>query len=265
MSLPVPVLRPDAVDHYAELLADDLPADAFCLTAVRGLTLDDAITRFDGVLGGPVLDLREVGEAGVNAYPDELPLFLAAEVDGWVLLAENNGWHGSHPPALQRLSAGTVAVSAFWNVNRDSRISLARNGSVLASLDFVIDGDVPAVLAPYLSGAAFSDSYRKTAEALAFVEHVSGVRLTRAWARERHQASLLVDLTRFGVPGSDAELSSVYQRVLELRWERCRPVDRELDPVALLNLAMTRRYQGPCALEREALVRAKEIAAQLSR
>ena len=118
-------------------------------------------------------------------------------MDGWVLLAENNGWHGAKTSVLQRLSAGTVVASAFWNVNLDSTISLARDGQVLAAFDFVIGRKLPAALAPCLDGLEFTDPYRMTAETLARVERVSGVRLTAEWATARHPVSAIGDLWRF--------------------------------------------------------------------
>ncbi|WP_112261410.1 DUF6461 domain-containing protein [Lentzea terrae] len=291
----------DAVDHYFELLsADLLPSDAFCLTAVQGLTVDEALERFDGYPGWAVADLAEVGERAAGVYPDELPAVVADEVDGWVLLAENNGWHGTMTPVLQRLSAGTVVASAFWNVNLDSAISLARDGEVLAAFDFVIDRKPPAALLPHLEGLEFTDAYRMTAEALAFVERVSGVRLTAEWAARRHPASVIGDLWRFrqsdplswlgvnapdvlaALPAADdvrsvaemvvsqagtepggLSLPQAYQRVLELRWERGRPFDRAMDSVAQLNAAVTRRNTVPVE-ERAAETRAHVIAANLA-
>lgn len=292
-----------AVDHYFELLsANVLPSDAFCLTAVQGLTVDEALERFDAYPGWAVADLAELGERGIAAYPDELPIVVADEVDGWVLLAEDNGWHGTKTSVLQRLSAGTVVASAFWNVNLDSTISLARDGEVLAAFDFVIGRERPAALVPHLDGLEFADPYRKTAEALAFVEQVSGVRLTAEWATGRHPVSVIGDLWRFHTPTSwldvnapdvlaalpvvDAAdlrsaaemvvsqacegietdgttLPAAYRRVLELRWERCRPLDRTMDPVALLNAAVTRRNTEPVE-ERAAETRAHAIAARLA-
>lgn len=294
-----------AVDHYFGLLsADVLPSDAFCLTAVQGLTVDEALERFDGCPGWAVADLAEVGNRAAAVYPDDLPAVIADEVDGWVLLAESNGWHGAKTSVLQRLSAGTVVASAFWNVNRDSTISLARDGEVLAAFDFVIDGEPPAALVPYLHGLDFADPYRKTAEALAFVERVSGVRLTAEWATARHPTSVIGDLWRFhpsdpvswldvnapevlaalsgagaddvrsaaemvisqaceGVETGGTTLPQAYRRVLELRWERGRPPDPAMDPIAQLNAAVTRRNTVP-AEERAAETRAHVIAANLA-
>ncbi|ANZ35832.1 hypothetical protein BBK82_06775 [Lentzea guizhouensis] len=198
MSLPEPVIRPDAVDHYDRLLSSDaLPSDSFCLTAVRGLGVDEALTRFGGIPRWREADLGETGVRSVNAYPDELLTVVAGEVSGWVLLAENNGWHGAKADVLQQLSRDTVVASAFWNVNFHSTLSLACGGELLGAFDFVIGTERPDALLPYLDGLAFDDPYRKCAESLAFVERVSGTRLTEEWATTPHQASAIVDLRRF--------------------------------------------------------------------
>ncbi len=63
MSTPMPAVRPDAVDHYAALLADDtLPCEALCLTAVRGVGIADAVLRYDGFPGSRQGTLVATGE-----------------------------------------------------------------------------------------------------------------------------------------------------------------------------------------------------------
>ncbi|MGZ3148249.1 DUF6461 domain-containing protein [Lentzea chajnantorensis] len=198
MSLPEPVVRADATDHYDRVLSCGLlPSDALCLTAVRGLSVGEALRRFDGLPGERRADLGEVNARSGGAHPDELPVVLADEVDGWVLLVEDNGWHGADREVLERLSAGTVAASAFWNVNLVSNLSLAHDGELLGAFDFVLRQERPAALVPYLEGLEFDDAHRMCAESLAFVERVSGVRLTEQWAAGPHFASVVVDLRRF--------------------------------------------------------------------
>jgi hypothetical protein len=59
-----------AVDHYFGLLSVDvLPSDAFCLTAVQGLTVDEALERLDGYPGWAIADLAEVGQRAIAVYP----------------------------------------------------------------------------------------------------------------------------------------------------------------------------------------------------
>jgi hypothetical protein len=198
----MPTIRPDAVDHYAALLdSDALPSEALCLTAVRGLSVEEALTRFDGFPGGRETSLDVAGHTSVNAYPDELPIIVADHRDGWTLLAEDNGFHGSMPEVLSQLSPGTVAASVYWNVNLVSRASLAQDGQVLAVFDFVgggpPDGEDPEKIAPFLHDLDFDDAYRMCAAALAFLERVSGVRVPGDWSAQSHPASVIADPTRF--------------------------------------------------------------------
>ncbi|OKI29072.1 hypothetical protein A6A25_30450 [Saccharothrix sp. CB00851] len=125
-------MRPDAVDHYVTLLADDgaLPSEAFCLTVVRGLSVAEALTRFDAPPSGWTTTLADAGPTSVAAYPDELPLVVADHLDGWTLPAEDNGYHGAQEEVVATLSVGTVAASVHWNVEFDS--NLVPDGDLLA-------------------------------------------------------------------------------------------------------------------------------------
>ncbi|MGW4215352.1 DUF6461 domain-containing protein [Lentzea sp. NPDC004789] len=198
MRLPVPVVRADAVEHYAELLASEaLPSEALCLTAVRGLTVVEALARFDAAPRTRTTTLADAGQASVNAFPDELPLVVAGERDGWVFLAEHNGYHGSLPEVLAVLSNGTVAAAVYWNVDFDSTINLARDGQILAEMDFIGHEAPAADLASYLEGLDFEDAERMCAAAIAFLERVTGVRLDANWATSPHLASVITQPKRF--------------------------------------------------------------------
>ncbi|QRP48079.1 hypothetical protein [Amycolatopsis sp. FDAARGOS 1241] len=94
----------------------------------------------------------------------------------------------------------------YWNVNLVSRISLAQDGRVLAAFDFVTGGapagEEPDAIGRFLDGLDFDDPYRKCAAALAFVERVSGVRVTADWSGRSHPASVIVNPARFELPSS---------------------------------------------------------------
>ncbi|MFF4600694.1 DUF6461 domain-containing protein [Amycolatopsis sp. NPDC001319] len=207
MQFPFPTVRPDAVEYYVALLgAQALPAEALCLTAVRGLSVDEALHRFDAFPASREVTLAVAGQTSVNAFPDQLPLVVAGQRDGWTLLVEDNGVHGSRPGVLARLSSGTVAASVYWNVNLVSRISLAQDVRVLAVFDFVTGGtptgEEPEAIGPFLGDLDFDDPYRKCASALAFLERVTGIRVTADWSGQSHAASVIVDPTRFEQPSS---------------------------------------------------------------
>ena len=57
------------------------------------------------------------------------------DLGSWLLVVEVNGWQGSRPEVLRRVSAGGRAVSAYWNVNLTTRFSYAVDGRVLTAFE----------------------------------------------------------------------------------------------------------------------------------
>ncbi|SMD25229.1 hypothetical protein [Lentzea albidocapillata] len=84
----------------ANLWSEALPSEALCLAGVHGLAINEALTRFDA-----------------SQSTRTTTLVVADERDGWVFLAEHNGFHGSLPEVLAGLSNGTVAAAVYWNVD----------------------------------------------------------------------------------------------------------------------------------------------------
>jgi hypothetical protein len=67
---------------------------------------------------------------------------------GQVVLVEENGWQGSDERVMQLLSgSASTAASAYWNVNWDNRYSVAVDGAMLGSLDYLdLDkNEIPAL------------------------------------------------------------------------------------------------------------------------
>ncbi|PSL51778.1 hypothetical protein B0I31_11891 [Saccharothrix carnea] len=298
-------MRPDAVDHYVTLLADDgsLPSEAFCLTVVRGLSVTEALTRVDAPPSGRTATLADAGQTSVAAYPDDLPLVVADHLDGWTLLAADNGYHCARAEVVAKLSVGTVAASVYWNVEFDSNLMLAQEGRVLSAFEFIgsapRSGDRPDAIRPYLEGLTFEDAhaYRFCAEALAFLERLSGVRVPADWSTRDLPAAVIVDPLRFRPPnprnwlsvdGTDLEPSheaarraaeraceahgvvpdgdllarahAEYREALHLRWQRCLPQALPADPVERLQ-AESRRRHAENGAERAAVARAHAVAA----
>ncbi|WP_394619486.1 DUF6461 domain-containing protein [Lentzea sp. JNUCC 0626] len=221
----------DAAAHYAALLnAEVLPSEAFCLTAVRGVTIEEALARFDASLLTRPATLAEAGKASVNAYPDDLPVVTASTVGGWVFLAADNGWHGAMPEVLTRLSAGTVATTAYWNVNLDNTLALAEDGR-LTEMDFVLGDEPPRELAELVAGLDFEGDDLCGA-ALAFVERVTGVRLDEDWARTRWPTSVISSPTQFETVGPTGWLQVNAPELLEEFPRAAEPVLREVAALA---------------------------------
>jgi hypothetical protein len=198
----------DAVDHYAALLARrDVPHVALCLTVVGLDDVDQALTRYDGFPADRRVSVSDVGQW---LPPPQLRVVVAQRHGDHVLLVEDNGFHGAQPQVLRRLSRDAVtAASVFWNVNAHSRLSFARDGRLLSMFDFVVDGpdagDDPSSVAALRDGLDFGRGNPRAA-ALAFLERVSGVRLTADWVHAAHPASVVVEPEMFDSAESLAAL-----------------------------------------------------------
>ncbi|WP_073484762.1 DUF6461 domain-containing protein [Streptoalloteichus hindustanus] len=186
-------MRADAVAHYATLLDSEvLPSEALCLTAVCGLSVREGLARFGAGGLGRETTLGDAGLSLADTCPEELRLVVVVPRDGWLFLVEDNGFHGARSATLSRLSRRTVAASVYWNANLDSAISLAQDGEVLATCDFVVDDEMPAgALRPFLDGLDFGDADLMCAAAVAFLERGTSVRLDADWSVSPHIASVI--------------------------------------------------------------------------
>jgi hypothetical protein len=105
------------------------------------------------------------------------------EIDGWLAVAEPNGYAASWPEVVARLSRGGTAVSVFWNVNALMRFVLARDGAVVRSFD-PLAFTVAPVGEPLAEeeGLPFGDPRRRPEiAALTLAERLTGIRLGRSW------------------------------------------------------------------------------------
>jgi hypothetical protein len=110
---------------------DWLDDEAFCAAFVRGLTPHEALAR----LGIDVID----GEDEEGGYDEGL--ISAREADGGTILSEWNGYAGTLPHVLARLSAGTVTASVFVNVNAVASFEHYADGSRVLTFDPLSDDD----------------------------------------------------------------------------------------------------------------------------
>ncbi|OZV80924.1 hypothetical protein CA850_12235 [Micromonospora echinospora] len=194
-----------ALDHYTDLLArPDVPTVALCLTVVAVGDTDEALLRYDAFQPDRRATLVDLAE---EVWMEPVRIVVADRHGDGVLLVEPNGFHGTRPPVLRRLSRGTTAASVYWNVNAVSRLSYACDGEVIAAFE-ILGGpprDLPPVLVPFLDGLDFGPGLA-WASALTFLERVAGARLTADWFHAPHPASLIVDPERFDRPATLAAL-----------------------------------------------------------
>jgi hypothetical protein len=83
------------------------------------------------------------------------------------------------PDALSSLSAGGIAVNAFWNVEGVATFGLARDGSPIRSFDALLYDRAAAAL-PEEVGLPWGVTAPR-ASLLALLERLTGVRIQRTW------------------------------------------------------------------------------------
>ncbi len=115
--------------------------DAGCITLVHTDDLAEVMRGFGGLPGqARRTSLEAAGDLALDpGSGGPLPgQWLAVRSLGpWTLAVEVNGWQGSRPEVLDRVSAGTRAVSAYWNESAGTWFSCAAGGRVLTAFDEV--------------------------------------------------------------------------------------------------------------------------------
>ena len=86
--------------------------DGACITLVGPPDAEGVVRGF----GGDLSEARPMSLAAVGMPTVDEPTVAVREVGEWLLVVEVNGWQGSRPEVLRRVSAGGRAVSVYWNV-----------------------------------------------------------------------------------------------------------------------------------------------------
>lgn len=105
--------------------------DGACVTLVARADAGGVVRGFGGDLAGA----RRTSLADIGLPPVDEPKAAVRNLGSWLLVVEVNGWQGSRPEVLRRISAGGRAVSAYWNVNLTTRFSYAADGRVLTAFE----------------------------------------------------------------------------------------------------------------------------------
>jgi Family of unknown function (DUF6461) len=179
------------VAHYEQFLSERpwLEESGFCWTVVEPVTAALGVIDVASRMGREVRPL-EAGQQPIpydEGGPGYGSIFVAAAVDGRVMLFEEEGLQGSRPEVLRWLSDGARACSLFWNVERDCSLSYAVYGQVVTALEPIdpsrrwgkdpaaLDGELQVLLA----ATEADDDWRPVA--MAVVERCGGVRLDQEW------------------------------------------------------------------------------------
>src|SRR5260370_33070013 len=107
---------------------------AYCVTFARELDKAEMLRRFNADLSLAQMIRRDDWERLEQlAWFGEI--VQAGQSDGWAFVYEDNGLTGTFEDILQSVSAGTVAISVFCNVNSLTRFCYAEDGVLLAHFD----------------------------------------------------------------------------------------------------------------------------------
>ncbi|MFF5114893.1 DUF6461 domain-containing protein [Streptosporangium sp. NPDC000509] len=148
---------------------DWIDDDAFCVTFVRGLTPREALSRFP----------TEVFDGDDEEGDYEEGLVSARPAEGGAILSEWNGFAGTLPEILSRLSSGTVTASVFRNVNMVASFVHYADGQEVLAFDWLFPDDDAS--GAYLAertelGLAGEDAEGDLPQALKLAERITGVR-----------------------------------------------------------------------------------------
>ena len=111
------------------------------------------------------------------------PVVQAASLGDWLVLVEPNGYLTTMSETAAALSAGGMAVSVFWNVNRLMNLVLAREGAVIRRFDPLLFASTAwGEPLPEEAGLVFGEvEPSPLIAALELTERLTGVRVERTW------------------------------------------------------------------------------------
>jgi hypothetical protein len=154
--------------------------DGACVTLVAPADAGGVVRGFGGDLAGS----RRTSLADIVMPPVDEPKVAVRDLGSWLLVVEVNGWQGSRPEVLRRISAGGRAVSAYWNVNLTTRFSYAAGGRVLTAFEVMSpgrrDGADPDCLEEARAGLPW-ETGEWVPLMLALASRVTGLRIEPQW------------------------------------------------------------------------------------
>lgn len=176
--------------------------DGACITLVGPPDAEGVVRGFGGDLSAArPMSLAALGWPGVDE-----PTIAVREVGEWLLVVEVNGWQGSRPEVLRRVSAGGRVVSVYWNIEATTRFSYAVSGRLLTAFDAMAPdrrfGADPDGLEAARAGLPWATG-DWVPLLLALAARVTGVRLRPEWL----EGDFLVVPV---VPPDDDPATSVY-------------------------------------------------------
>jgi Family of unknown function (DUF6461) len=188
--------RPDIVMPFRE--AADLLAQAYCLTLVRGLGVDETFARLGADLDASTTFgfCELVGAAYADPAGLDRQLAGAAELDGWTLVLEPNGYACTDRRRMRKVSRRTMSVTLYRTADTVQELSINADGRRLSTLDVLSHRwrsvERPGLFDhPVATAVVGADPPRGTAGAV-LVERFTGVPLSLdLLARLRYRSGTL--------------------------------------------------------------------------
>ncbi|WP_055409342.1 DUF6461 domain-containing protein [Frankia sp. ACN1ag] len=145
-------------------------AEAATITVVSGADRDDVVRAF----GADPRHRRSL--VSLIDLPDRAGWIavLAVPEAGVVVVAEDNWFAGSDPATMRALSRLGPAASMFWNINAVTRLTLARDGDIVAAGELTEDYPAGPEAASYLAGIDLTSWRNRIAKGLLVVERFTG-------------------------------------------------------------------------------------------
>ena len=201
-------INPEALSFHPERLAllddpdDDVPVApgawfieerngfdmAHCITLLEQVGVDEVFSRLGAEPSTGTSSFADfLEDASLQLEDDDdHALVGVADLGQWSLLIESNGFVATRPERKKALSRGTTTVTLYAGINSSSEYSVTVDGEEQLSFDWMFpaghrgsrsDAFVEGMLAAGLVFEEDDDSENEEA-ALAFVENLTGVRLT---------------------------------------------------------------------------------------
>jgi hypothetical protein len=126
---PEPPATADEVYRWVESGWLDMAATVTFVVGKSSLEVLRAIGA-DETAPTPIIEFSDRGAGNID------PWVCVLDVPGGTVAVEYNGWQGSLRPVLRALtSPDNLAASMYWSVNGVHRLSIARDGNVLAQFE----------------------------------------------------------------------------------------------------------------------------------
>jgi hypothetical protein len=174
-----------ALEEYRWAQEDDA-FDAYCVTVVRGASIDDVIDAFacdrTSRLDAPFAAQRGMSEPYPEGWGNDTVQIDV--LDGAVVCLEDNGWAGTEDPRPERLSRSGSYAAVFRNVNAVMQVVVAEAAHIRRRFDPLLY-DVEGAIAEE-QDLPFGDPELATLAMWVLLERVTGLRLTHDWVLEQH-------------------------------------------------------------------------------